>query len=254
MKVFIINLEKYAARKNHALNQCQNIGLQAEVFNAIDGRLLSPQDIKAQTHPELSAGLTESEIGCALSHQGVYQKMLSENIDVALVLEDDVQFDDNSCDIISYLVANIPKHPTLYLLSDVRKYLRGGKKISASEHKLVTVSQAALAHAYIINLSAAKKLYDFMNPVWLEADRWTYLIECGVVDIKAVVPAVGHLSELSHESTIWHCEAELERKKVIRELRKVTVNKIRKKRPLLIKVKNSMWRIFMRPFFEIKRD
>ncbi|WP_343552271.1 glycosyltransferase family 25 protein [Pantoea sp.] len=254
MKVFIINLENYAARKEHALQQCNSIGLEADVFNAIDGRLLSPQQISEKTHPELSVGLTESEIGCALSHHGVYEKMVRENIELALVLEDDVLFDDHSRNVIDYLSNHFPQRPTLCLLSEVRKYLRGGEKIPTSDHKIVNVSQAALAHAYFINLAAAKKLYEFMYPIWLEADRWTFLIESDVVNIKAVVPPIGHLSELSFESTIWHGGAELESKKVVRELRKVTVKKIRNNRPLKIKLKNSLWRIFIRPFFEVKQD
>lgn len=254
MKVFVINLEKYVARKNHALAQCQNIGLSAEIFNAIDGRSLSPQQIADKTHPELSAGLTESEIGCALSHLGVYQRIIKDNIDVALILEDDVQFDHYSSNVISYLKEHIPQQPTVYLLSEVRKYMRGGENIPHSEHELVSVSQAALAHAYIINLAAAKKMHAFMHPVWLEADRWTFLIECGVVNIKAVIPAVGHLSKLSHESTIWHCEAELERKKIVREQRRIAVSKIRKNRAMNIKLKNALWRIFIRPFFEVKQS
>lgn len=253
MKVFVINLEKDVARKEHVLKQCQSIGFEAEVFNAIDGRLLSPQEISDKTHPELSAGLTESEIGCALSHHGVYQQMVTDNIEVALILEDDVEFDHQSRDILNYLASHIPQRPTIYLLAGVRKYLKGGKKLPCSEHTLVNVSQAALSHAYIINLAAAKKLNDYLYPIWLEADRWTFMIECGVVNIKAILPVIGHLSELSHESTIWSSESDFERKAAIRELRKVTVKKIRKNRTLWTKCKNSMWRIFIRPFFEVKQ-
>jgi len=253
MKVFIINMEKHVDRRNHAVSQCQRIGLTAEVFNAIDGRLLTKQQIEEKVNPELSIGLTESEIGCALSHHGVYQKMVDDNIEMALVLEDDVEFDDSAHDVINYVIKNMPKNPTLVLLSDIGKFMRGGVKIPSGEHKIVKVSQAALAHAYIVNLAAAEKLQKFMFPVWLEADRWTFIRECGIIDIKAVMPAVGHLSELSKQSTIWDCPAELERKKFVRELRKVTISKIRKGRAFRIKLKNTLWRIFIRTFFEIKR-
>lgn len=253
MKVFIINLEKHTARKEHTINQCLQIGLTPEIFPAVDGRLLSPQEMARSIHPELSVGLTASEIGCALSHHAVYQKMVNENISYALILEDDVLFDSYAHEVVEYLEAHIPKKPTLYLLSDVEKYMRSSTKIPNSHHKIVNVSQAALAHAYIINLAAAKKLQKFMFPVWLEADRWTFIKESGIVGIKAVVPSVGHLSELSYSSTIWDSEAELERKKIVRELRKETICKIRKSRPFKTKLKNALWRIFIRTFFETKR-
>lgn len=253
MKVFIINLEKHADRKVHTINQCQRIGLSPEVFCAVDGRLLTNAEMHERTHPEFSIGLTESEIGCALSHHGIYQKMVKEDIEVALILEDDVEFDDAAQGVIHYVAENISSKPTLVLLSEVGKFMRGGVNIPEHEHKIVNVSQAALAHAYIINRAAAEKLNAFMFPVWLEADRWTFIRECGIIDLKAVLPAVGHLSELSKQSTIWDCPAELERKKVVRELRKVTISKIRKGRAFRIKLKNTLWRIFIRTFFEIRR-
>lgn len=253
MKVFIINLEKHTTRKDHTIRQCHQIGMEPEIFRAVDGRLLTPAELKKHTHPELSVGLTPSEIGCALSHHGIYQKMVDENIESALILEDDVLFDAATRDVISFIKSNMSVRPTIYLLSDVGKYMRGGHKIPGCAHKVVNVSQAALAHAYIINLAAARKLQKYMYPVWLEADRWTFIKECGIINIKAVVPAVGHLSELSYQSTIWDSKAELDRKKSVRELRKVTISKIRKERSFKIKLKTALWRIFVRSFFEMKR-
>ncbi|MGC8170086.1 glycosyltransferase family 25 protein, partial [Salmonella enterica] len=65
---------------------------------AVDGRLLSEEELSVRYDRaraiEESHDLTRGEIGCALSHHGVYCEMVRQGITHALVLEDDARLND----------------------------------------------------------------------------------------------------------------------------------------------------------------
>ena len=63
-------------------------------------------------------------MGCALSHYGIYQKMLQEDITSALILEDDIVLGADFKALISKLIANmdVPESKILSL-GDFHKIL-----------------------------------------------------------------------------------------------------------------------------------
>lgn len=250
MKVFVVNMEKDADRKEHVLKECSNKGIVPEIISAVDGRLIPDNELQELVHPGLSCGLTPSEIGCALSHLKIYNKIIAENISLALVLEDDVKLDESFIKVLSALEKTDFSSPTVILLSEVRRYIPFGKTRIDDKFTLVNTTQASLSHCYVINLAGAKALAKFLTPVWLEADRWTFFRECEVVNMKAVIPPVGHLSTMSETSTIWPTQQELNAKDEIRIRRAKTIKLIRKRRTMRNKVKNALWRLFIRKLFE----
>lgn len=253
MKIFIINLEKDISRRESILRQCHDFNLMAEIIPAIDGRSLSSEQLDKLTHPIYASGMTKGEIGCALSHYYIYKKMVSENIDAALILEDDVKLSDTLPEILTWYNSHNNTRPEVILLSEADKYITSPYIEINSNLKVVKVTEAVFTHAYLINKAAAARLVEFLFPVWLEADRWTFIRECGVVDIKAVIPPAGLLSELSQTSTIWISEEELAKRKEVEKVRSRTVKMIRKNRPLSVKVKNAYWRIFIRKLVKIEQ-
>ena len=65
-----------------------------ERVNAIDGSKLKHNELKHHYDVDLNrrqyhSVLTLGEIGCYLSHRKVWQKIVDEHLDFALVLEDD---------------------------------------------------------------------------------------------------------------------------------------------------------------------
>ncbi|WP_130835938.1 glycosyltransferase family 25 protein [[Erwinia] mediterraneensis] len=253
MKTFIVNLEKDISRRENILHQCRYLNIEAEIVPAIDGRILSPEALKELIHPVYSSGMTRGEIGCALSHYYIYKKMVSERIDTALILEDDVKLTENLPEVLSWYTNYRSDRPEVMLLSEVNKHIAKPCAEINKSLKVVKVTEAVFTHAYIINLAAAAKLAEFLFPVWLEADRWTFIREYGVVNIKAVVPPVGLHSELSEISTIWVSEDELAKRKHVEKKRSQMIKIIRKNRPLLVKIKNAHWRLFVRKFVKIEQ-
>lgn len=250
MKAFIINLEEDVERRANAITQCRNNNIKYHIINAINGRLLSDMKLREITHHKYSNGLTPSEIGCALSHYNAYKKIVSDKLSYALIIEDDINLNNGINDILQHLEKMEYKEPTIILLSEIRKYINIGRVKINNIFSIVNVSQASLSHGYIINYEAAVKLLEVLFPIWLEADRWSYLREIGVVNLKAVIPPVANLSTYSEESTIWCSKYELALKGDIRKTRSLTLHKIRKNRSIVLKLKNIVWKLAIRKLFE----
>lgn len=100
IKIFIINLRESEERRSEMIRKMDSFGLEYEFFEAVDGRELSeefltkirnqPYSFKKAFGREMKVG----EIGCAMSHLKVYKAMVETQIDVALILEDDIDFDE----------------------------------------------------------------------------------------------------------------------------------------------------------------
>lgn len=105
-KIYVINLARSADRWGKISNQLSSMGLEYERIEAVEGRHLSESEIKnyfdgkkfelVSSH-ELVAG----EVGCALSHINIWQKIVNENQTGAIILEDDVVLKESFVDFLS---------------------------------------------------------------------------------------------------------------------------------------------------------
>ena len=96
-KTFLINLDGASKRFENIRRQLDFIGMPFERIPAVDGKLLSQKQISSSYSAKLNrqnyfTPLTRGEIGCYLSHIAVFKKILDENLDYAIVLEDDLIF------------------------------------------------------------------------------------------------------------------------------------------------------------------
>lgn len=69
------------------------------------------------------SSMTNGELACTLSHQRIYQKMVAQGIEWAVILEDDVVVDDRFKDL--WLSLNQGEYKKLYCDNI---YLLGGQK------------------------------------------------------------------------------------------------------------------------------
>lgn len=91
--VFIISLAS-SERWSLIEGNFAGLGLDATLFEAFDARQLDKSEVGALIDSRLVAKhmgreLANAEVGCALSHLNLYKKIQSEQIDLALVMEDD---------------------------------------------------------------------------------------------------------------------------------------------------------------------
>lgn len=121
-KIFYINLAHRTDRNNNIIQQLKQLNLLhiVERIDAVNGKNLDINTICCRliTHKgkyDVFYGksngllLTKGAIGCALSHYKIYQKIVSENIPAALILEDDININNNFYNILQSYNQYIPK-------------------------------------------------------------------------------------------------------------------------------------------------
>ncbi|MEN3296095.1 MAG: glycosyl transferase, family 25 [Burkholderiales bacterium] len=208
MECFVINLPSDAARRAAIAAQLEALGLRHTIFNAVYGKHLSEAELARMYDRERaieeSHDLTLGEIGCALSHWGVYRQMVEKNISHALVLEDDARLGDALPDVVRRLEQQYASDkPMVVLLNYIEKYSKLGAKKLGDRHQLVdTYGGIPNAHGYFLTLAAAKNLAEGLYPIWLVADRWERFREEKLIQFKAVVPYCVSLTEHATQSNL----------------------------------------------------
>jgi len=99
-KTFIINLKRDTERKKHVELQLEKENITPyEFISAVDGQNGDLEHYQFNILPDwvepfTSKVMTKGECGCALSHYNIWIKIVQENIDYALILEDDIIIHD----------------------------------------------------------------------------------------------------------------------------------------------------------------
>ncbi|MDP2064868.1 MAG: glycosyltransferase family 25 protein [Burkholderiaceae bacterium] len=163
LRIFVINLAASRDRLEKISHALGSRGIRFERVDAVDGRQL-PQPRRWLSPISLilvGRRLLPSEIGCWLSHRKIWQRMVDEDIPLALVLEDDavprVTLDD--------LLAVDPARAKLDLL---RVHVLKAQRLEANCHRTrifqadrEIVMQTYPSHsatAYFLTLAGARKL------------------------------------------------------------------------------------------------
>ncbi len=124
-KIYVINLDKDADRLSFMSSQLTELGLSFERFPAILGK---EHDFSNEYDASLcvkknGVPMTTSELGCALSHKKVYEKILQGQEEFGLVFEDDIAIHDKNFKKIlaNTIQENLKKHSWDYLQFDYQK-------------------------------------------------------------------------------------------------------------------------------------
>jgi len=115
--VYVINLDKDKDRLDLMQQQIPKLGRQFTRISAVNGKLLSKKEISDKTTSMCNLFCTLSMIGCFLSHQKVWQKIIDNNDNYAIVMEDDCELIDSFQDDLKNLLNEIiPLEPDLIYL------------------------------------------------------------------------------------------------------------------------------------------
>ncbi|MDE1496128.1 glycosyltransferase family 25 protein [Xenorhabdus bovienii] len=242
MKAFVINLEKDIERKKSMQEQLQEINLDAEFITAVYGKVLTDEQLHEICPDFDKIALTLGEVGCSMSHLNAYKKMIDDDIPIALVLEDDVIFNDDLLPILSHLEKHstaLSATPYVFLLNKTNEYLESFKKPLIENYKIVSVIDAACTFGYILNLSAAKKLYQYLKPVRFVADEWKLFREQGIIKLKGIIPPIIHTSFHSLDSSIGERECSL-----------TNLDIKNRRRTIFTQIKLLLWRVFIRTWLK----
>lgn len=102
--IFIINLERSTQRRSVLEKRLTELGLDYRFVAATDGSKLTPDE---QSLPDrhirskfARTPLTNSEIGCYLSHMKLWRRIIESKLDWAVIMEDDLLIEESLPNIL----------------------------------------------------------------------------------------------------------------------------------------------------------
>ncbi len=181
--IFIINLKKDIDKKKHMEVLCKQYNLQCHFTEAVLGKELSEEALSKiyNKGKRLGRELIKGEIGCALSHINIYKHMVEQNIEKAVVFEDDIRIEGDLHSIIT-AIDKLPDDWELLLLGyhsgperdrSIKASLRPRRKITDDYTVVRLIETAKGAHGYLINLRGAKRLMKQLSLIQKPIDHYT---------------------------------------------------------------------------------
>ncbi len=166
IKAYIIHLERASARRKQVDRIVEACSVPTEIVHAIDGGALSAEEIsqsyvKNKHEPQYPFKLQPGEVGCFLSHRKCWRRQIEENLDAALILEDDIELNQPVFDLA---LAMARKHIDRvgYIQFQVRP-TPANASVFASDAKVQLVRPKPTplrTSAQLVSQSAARMLLD----------------------------------------------------------------------------------------------
>ncbi|WP_196140586.1 glycosyltransferase family 25 protein [Aliikangiella sp. G2MR2-5] len=179
-KVFLINLDRSTERLEISQKLLREQGIPYERISAVDGQTLGAGQIKDiyqfddfQTYyKKLNAG----EVGCYLSHRKVWQRIIDDNLDFAVILEDDFA----QCSSLKSAIALIAKLPRAWDYIKLAEHSRKRRFISQRNFEQICIGIydkiPARTLAQAVSMRGAQKLLaqskQIKRPVDIDIQYW----------------------------------------------------------------------------------
>lgn len=225
---------------------CKKANIEFEIIDAVDGTVLSAQEISELVYKSELNYLTKSEIGCALSHQKIYKKILEDNLNAAIIMEDDAVI----CGNVNKLIGNLSdiakeKKRMVILLQRTNKVYKNRKIVINEECSAYESHNATLAHGYFLTQSAAKTLLKINTPIIKPADAWLSFYLLSFIKVYSLNKDLIK----TRDDNILHSLIEKERLAKTIQQEKTLNNIIREKR--LYFIIKMYHKILRRPFLQV---
>lgn len=174
--IFVISLERAVDRRAHIKQLMDGFGMPFEFIRATDGTFFTENEYalysKSETIKLLGYELTANELACAISHIRVYEKMVLENIEQAIIFEDDAMFDEKFVETLKNL-EKFPKDWGLINFSSATYTYPTTIEVIPGHFVSEFRKPVKFCVGYMMNLNAAKKLLELAYPVRCPADFLT---------------------------------------------------------------------------------
>ncbi len=204
LPVLVVNLEHSKERRRHIEKQLTNLNIDFELIKAIDGTKISEKDLELYSKKEsiktIGRELSPGEVGCALTHAKIWERMIIESIEEALILEDDALIGEMLFKILEVREKFPNDWEHINFATDGR--LKPFGKPIYDIYRVANITRSAnRTSTYLLNIKGARKLMRHVYPIRLASDGImrrndiTNLIRYG---IYPQVAAPGYF-----ESDIW---------------------------------------------------
>lgn len=209
MKIYIINLKRSKERRKLMETQMENCPFSYEFIDAIDGRKFNDNEfakhVDYQKHLIAPYYLSKTAVACTISHQFVYDKMLTDGIEIGLVLEDDVILKVDFFNLVGELLDKVKDDEIILLYYLSWKPLRMIKKSFRKLNNFyglfeIYEGESPMAgNAYLLNCKTGQKLKEINYPVKVASDSWEFFRQQKILKkINAIYP---YLISLSYQKS-----------------------------------------------------
>lgn len=208
--VFIISLLSSTERRSRMTKLLTEKGINFTFFNAVDGREFNTKDLNeirdktSYFKKQRKRNLSKGEIGCALSHINLYKHIIDNDIEFALIFEDDIDILSESIlnrILFTELLIN-NKNWDLLQLGYYQKFNTEYSETFVSFKKDQLIENVYMARpaifcsstfAYVIRKKAASILFEYGHPARVPSDYLTGDSAKLGVNFKVIVPKIiGH--------------------------------------------------------------
>lgn len=203
--IFVINLPQSINRYDYMSDILEAKGLKYSFIEAVNGRAMSDDDV-AEVCDQIKAKkvfgreLLLGEIGCALSHKKIYQKIVDENIPYAVILEDDAIVKSDFKRVVSLVIEKNISYDVVLL-----GHNRGFKNeevidsvdslwwryLLNKNYRLGMLVKGGLGtYGYMISQKGAKRILEFLecNSLYLPIDKIT--ANTDIVKVYGLLPVI----------------------------------------------------------------
>ena len=176
--VWVVSLARATDRRAFVSTVYAELGIEPVVIDAVDGRALTDEQIDRYSEVRATfaygRGLTRAEVAIALSHLALCRRMVDENVDDVVVLEDDVRPTPALLDVLSErwsFPADLDVL-TLHSLFDWATPTPVDGRVIAGGFRVCRYARTPMGtQAYLLRRRAARRLLDVGFPVRLPADE-----------------------------------------------------------------------------------
>lgn len=199
MHAYVINLARSPERRAHIADELAKCSVDFEFVEAVDHRELKLSD------PRITELIAPSFLSrdafrmgvaaAALSHLSVYQKILADGRDRALVLEDDVNVPEDLAKLTDAVAEQLSGAEVALLNfqseQPCKLSRRGSVSLFSSRQLVLPVNGSELVSgaAYVVTRQACERLLGSAPPVRTKPDDWARFHSEGLLDqVRCVVP------------------------------------------------------------------
>lgn len=197
---FVINLARQVERRRRMHALVTAAGVEPIFVEAVDGSKLSSSDLLPWRRTEKRALLNAGEVGCLLSHVSVWERIVREGIDHAIVLEDDLVIAPTFRQIL-LRIGELPEFDLLRIETDRSPIVfRQESELEMAGHRVHKLLRGATrTGGYVISRRGAHRLLANVNDFEQAVDVEMFNPRRSVVDrldMLQLVPAICVQAEL----------------------------------------------------------
>lgn len=174
MNIVVISDKNNEVRRQNIIKEFSNNDLDFKFFDAIMANKMSKEELATKSIKDTF--LSPSEIGCALSHCGVYDEFLKSDEKSIMICEDDIYFTeyfnyDSLLKIKEFLEET--DEPRLVVLQKSIYHHKCIRNLRNNVN-LYSTRNAFCTHGYMINRAAARNIKEIQKPVRFEIDAFKF--------------------------------------------------------------------------------